>query len=80
MASPVSAGEERPPAWVGGRGGSHSLRAVTMHLLCAQPHVTLVVPAQGILPYSGGLTSTDPTGNSMDQEGVWRSERVTGPT
>ena len=67
MASPVSAGEERPPAGVGGRGGSHSLRAVTMHLLCAQPHVTPVVPALGILPYSGGLTSTDPTGNSMDR-------------
>lgn len=50
MASPVSAGEERLPAWVGGRGGSHCLRAVTMHLLCAQPHVTLVVPAQGTLP------------------------------
>lgn len=67
MASPVSAGEERPPAWVGGRGGSHSLRAVTMHLLCAQPHVTPMVPALGTLPYSGGLTSTDPTGNSMDR-------------
>lgn len=67
MASPVSAREERPPAWVGGRGGSHSLRAVIMHLLYAQPHITPVVPALGTLPYSGGLTITDPTGNSMDR-------------
>lgn len=49
-----------------------------MHLLCAQPHVTLCGPCPGDFAISGGSTSEDPTGNNMDREGVWRSERAQG--